>query len=309
VQYTGIVRLDVILSNLKVTESGQGSRETGRIHKLKRTFKPKKQYWARKKRWVRKIMGESSGCGQYKVEVNSAQERPRLIEKSYEKEVATNVHLGSTEVTGCLDSLRRFPALGLPSKMMSSVPEGTSGVIGGISGGLGNSVEAMGLSEEEGCASYVKETKVCLSPGDGDGEDAMMAPERMKKVAGELVEGLSVLAESNTISTNGPSRKPKTPSSGPGHTGAVEAGPKPKPKMLHLMPKMKRVIRSGEGSSFTSPSDDHGSGQNREGNLPEIAQGLSEVPVPGQYSEGIPSTIAQTGMTVEIQPRHGGVGT
>ena len=87
----GIVRLGVVLSNLKETGQGQGSRETGRIHKLKRNFKPKKKYWARKKRWIRKVMGESSGCGPNEVEAPPAPERPRVVEiRQREMRLLTN---------------------------------------------------------------------------------------------------------------------------------------------------------------------------------------------------------------------------
>jgi hypothetical protein len=68
------------------------------------------------------------------------------------------------EVTGCMDSLRRHPVMGSPSKMMPGVQrravedhdalgpsrsasEGTCGLTRGIAGGLGQSVEGMGLSE------------------------------------------------------------------------------------------------------------------------------------------------------------------
>jgi hypothetical protein len=86
----GIVRLDVVLSNLKETGLGQGSKEAGQIHKPRRTLKPKKKYWARKKRWVRKTMDKSSGCGPNEVEAILALERLMVVEKSIEREAASN---------------------------------------------------------------------------------------------------------------------------------------------------------------------------------------------------------------------------
>ena len=302
-----IVRLDVVLSNLKETGSGQGSREAGRIHKPKRTFKPKKKFWARKKRWVRKGMGKSSGRSPNEVEATSAPERPLVVENSIEREAVSNKQPGSMEMTGCLDSLQRLLAMGSPSKMTfgvqrraiedlnapgpsRSASEGTRGATGGISGGLGQSVEGMGLSKEEGCTSYMEDTEVCLSSVDGAGEDAMRVLERKRGVPRELVGGLRLPAEFNTMSANGP-----------GCIEAVEAGPKSEPKMLQVIytkeakPKMKRVISSGEGSSSSleGPNEDSASCQNHEWSVPENAQGPNEDPVSSQYWEGTSPVIAQ----------------
>ncbi|KAE8099742.1 hypothetical protein FH972_017698 [Carpinus fangiana] len=171
----GIERLDVVLSTLKGPELGQGSWVAGRIPKHKRTFKPKKNYWAHKKAWARKKGDVGSGSGPKGVEATLALERPRACENSTEREAGSTACLGSMVVISCLDGFRRHPAMGSSSKQTSddqvravkdsgdvgllrSASELTREATWGISGGLGQSEEGLGMSEE-GSTSYVKETE------------------------------------------------------------------------------------------------------------------------------------------------------
>ena len=202
----GIVRLDAVLSNLKESEPGQGSREMGRILKPKRKFKPKQKHWVRKKRRLCNTMGESSGCGPNEVEVSQDPQKPKMVENLIEREVACKEQLGTMVVIGCLDSFRRNLALDSNSKtkpgdfrrvieelgasgLLSSASEEIYRMSGGISGGSGHSVEALGLIEEEGGMSFVEESVERLLPTVGTRDDAMMALERKQGEIGVFIEG------------------------------------------------------------------------------------------------------------------------
>jgi hypothetical protein len=120
-----------------------------------------------------------------------------------------------------------------------TVPKGTQGVTRGTSGGLGLSVECLGLSEEE-------ESKRCL-------EVCEAATEMMGKELSTTLSGL-------------------------GRTGDTELGPRTEPKLLQVYqrkdakPKQKRISSSGEGSGSIHEGlrEDRAIGMIREGILQEI---------------------------------------
>lgn len=104
----GIVRLEIVLSNLNAFKSGQVSRVASRIPKFKKTFKPKNRYWARKKKWALKITGGNSGIGPNEDEGTSTSERPNEVDKSTRREAVPYVepvveHSGLMVVIGCLE--------------------------------------------------------------------------------------------------------------------------------------------------------------------------------------------------------------
>ena len=269
---TGFGRLDVILSNLNASGSGQRSKVAGRIPKTKKTFKPNR-YWARKK-WACKNMGGNSGFRTDGVEVTSALERPMAVDKSTEREVVPKDHSGSMVVIGCLESPWRHLMMSSSSKQVL----GDQGMVVEDHDALGLSSS---VSEGKRGMSFVKESEdtMCLERS----QDGLVSEWR-RGLSGEIARGLGLSVEMPSLSfSTGKKGKEVTRSlSGLGCTGVMESGPTSKPKRVQAFqskdakPKMKPVTSLREGISPTEeiegPSDDPASGQNREGISPELVQ-------------------------------------
>ena len=228
--------------------------------------------------------------------------------------MASKEQLGSMEVIGCLDNLRRNSAMGSTLKTKSgvfrraikdleapgppsSVSEGICRMSGGISGGSGHSV--VGLVQEEGGTSFVEESVERWSPVVGAGDDAMMVLERKQEELGAFVEESRVPIEFKATSVNGPDR-----------TGVVQDGLSLEPKMKEVKPGLERALCLGEnsGSFHEGPKEIIGSGLfpelrateiaqatglDGEGIAPETVQGSNDLQVSGRHREEISPELAQ----------------
>jgi hypothetical protein len=177
-------------------------------------------------------------------------------------------------------------ALGLTNSMA----ERKRGVTGGISSGSGQSVEGLGLSEEEGGTSFVKESE----------EESCMERLQEGSTPVRRCGGLGVTVGGSGLSVE-KEKEVNGRVNGLGCKGAMESGPSSEPIRVQTFqskeakPKMKRVLIS-EGTSSTEelpgPNVDRATGQNMEGISPELTQ--TESPViqrsgfVGQESDGKP---------------------
>jgi hypothetical protein len=332
----GIGRLDEVISNLKLTDSGQRSRVTGRVFQSKSLFKPKRKFWAGKKRWVRKMKGEHSGSG------------PTGMEKPLVREEESNEYSVSLEGNACLGNFGRYQKEGPIAKMLagaerrpveallvvaeedgrrlglsSSVSVGTSGESGRIHGGL----------EEEVCTSWVKETGEGGLPVVGAEEEVSSENQRGQEMYDEAVGGIRRL-EKDISNESGPGRvegagsiteatgqgeKAGTDQKGPYGSRDPHTKPQAFTQGLRGEDPHQRRERSSPKNTQTGPTKSFRSGhglvvvQNREGRSPEVTQGLCLADAQGTR-EGEDSDqrrgqrspeMAQTGSTESLRPGHG----